>query len=145
MARGRDIAGKIPREAMLLDIAAAAKAASAGGKVGVVGYCLGGTLAWLAAANLAGVDAAVGYYGGGIIGLNELKPRVPTMLHFGEKDGHIPMTGVSDVAASHPGTPVFTYPTAGHAFNRYGNAAYDAPSATLARARTLDFFNAKLG
>ena len=144
MARGSALAGKIPREAMMLDVAAAAEAASAGGKVGVVGYCLGGTLAWLAAANLAGVAAAVGYYGGGIIGLNDLKPRVPTMLHFGEKDGHIPLEGVRAVAAAHPDTQVFTYPTAGHAFNRYGNAAYDAPSATLARARTLEFFNAKL-
>jgi carboxymethylenebutenolidase len=145
MARGRDIAAKIPREAMMLDIAAAAKAASAGGKVGVVGYCLGGTLAWLAAAKLEDVAAAVGYYGGGVIGLNDLKPRVPTMLHFGEKDAHIPLDGVLAVAAAHPDTQVFTYPTAGHAFNRYGNAAYDAASATPARARTLAFFRANLG
>jgi carboxymethylenebutenolidase len=145
MARGRDIAGKIPREAMMLDVAAAANSAKAGGKVGVVGYCLGGTLAWLAAANLEGVAAAVGYYGGGIPGLNDLKPRVPTMLHFGEKDAHIPLDGVRAVAAAHPATQVFTYPTGGHAFNRYGNAAYDAASATLARARTLDFFKANLG
>jgi carboxymethylenebutenolidase len=145
MARGRDIAGKIPREAMMLDVAASVKAASAGGKVGVVGYCLGGTLAWLASANLPGVAAAVGYYGGGIPALNELQPRAPTMLHFGEKDAHIPLDAVRAVAAAHPATQVFTYPTAGHAFNRYGNAAYDAASATLARSRTLEFFNAKLG
>jgi carboxymethylenebutenolidase len=130
---------------MMLDVAAAANSAKAGGKVGVVGYCLGGTLAWLAAANLEGVAAAVGYYGGGIPGLNDLKPRVPTMLHFGEKDAHIPLDGVRAVAAAHPATQVFTYPTGGHAFNRYGNAAYDAASATLARARTLDFFKANLG
>jgi carboxymethylenebutenolidase len=144
MARGSAIAGKIPRETMMLDVAATAKAAAAGGKVGVVGYCLGGTLAWLASANLEGVAAAVGYYGGGIIAQNALKLRAPTMLHFGEKDGHIPVEGVRAVAAAHPDVAVYLYPTAGHAFNRYGNAAYDAPSATLARTRTLDFFNAKL-
>ena len=144
MARGSALSQAIGRDAMLLDVAAAAKAAKAGGKVGVVGYCLGGTLAWVAAANLAGVDAAVGYYGGGIIASNALQPRVPTMLHFGEKDGHIPQAGVREVAAAHPGTPVFTYATAGHAFNRAGNAAYDEPSATLARSRTLEFFKAKL-
>ncbi len=145
MARGMALAGKIPREAMMLDIAAAVEAAKVGGKVGVVGYCLGGTLTWLASANLEGVAAAVGYYGGGILGLNTLKPRAPTMLHFGEKDGHIPVDGVRALAAAHPDVPVHTYPTGGHAFNRFGNAAYDAPSATLARSRTLEFFNAKLG
>ncbi|THD47176.1 MAG: dienelactone hydrolase family protein [Bradyrhizobium sp.] len=144
MARGSALSQAIGRDAMLLDVAAAAKAAKAGGKVGVVGYCLGGTLAWMAAANLEGVDAAVGYYGGGIIGLNALKPRVPTMLHFGEKDAHIPLDGVRAISAAHPDVPVYTYPTGGHAFNRYGNAAYDPASATLARSRTLEFFNAKL-
>jgi len=145
MARGRDLAGKIDRAATLLDIAAAAKAAKAGGKVGIVGYCLGGTLAWLAAAKVEGLAAAVGYYGGGVPGLGDLMPRVPVMLHFGERDQHIPLDGVRAFAAAHPDTPVFTYPTGGHAFNRYGNAAYDAPSATLARQRTIAFFERNLG
>ena len=145
MARGRDLAGKIDREAMLLDIAAAVAAAKAGGKVGIVGYCLGGTLAWVAAAKIDGLSAAVGYYGGGVPGLGELKPQAPVMLHFGERDAHIPLDGVRAFAAAHPDTPVFTYPSGGHAFNRYGNAAYDAPSATLARQRTMAFFAANLG
>ena len=144
-ARGRGLAEKISREAMLLDIAAAVEAAKAGGKVGVVGYCLGGTLAWLAAAKVGGLAAAFGYYGSGVPTLGELKPRAPVMLHFGELDAHIPLDGVRGFAAAHPDTPVFTYPTGGHAFNRYGNAAYDAPSATLARQRTLAFFGSKLG
>ena len=145
MARGRDLAQKIDRETMLLDVAAAVEAAKACGKVGVVGYCLGGTLAWMAAAKVAGLAASVGYYGGGVPTLGGLKPHAPVMLHFGELDAHIPLDGVRAFAAAHPDTPVFTYPTAGHAFNRYGNAAYDAPSATLARQRTLAFFGSKLG
>ena len=145
MARGRDLAQKIDRETMLLDVAAAVEAAKAGGKVGVVGYCLGGTLAWMAAAKVAGLAASVGYYGGGVPTLGGLKPHAPVMLHFGELDAHIPLDGVRAFAAAHPDTPVFTYPTGGHAFNRYGNAAYDAPSATLARQRTMAFFASNLG
>ena len=59
----------------------------------IVGFCLGGTVAWAAAGQLSGLSAAVGYYGGGIIGLKDLKPKVPTLLHFGEKDAHIPISG----------------------------------------------------
>jgi carboxymethylenebutenolidase len=142
-ARGAGLAGKIPREAMLLDVGAAVEAAKGAGKVGVVGYCLGGTVAWLAAARVQGLSAAVGYYGGGVIGLKELKPLVPTMLHFGEKDDHIPQAGVREIAAAHPDVPIFLYP-AGHAFNRDGGASYDAPSAALAKSRTLEFFARRL-
>ena len=143
-ARGRALVEEIPRAAMLRDIGAAIEAAKSVGKVGVVGYCLGGTLAWLAAAELDGLSAAVGYYGGGIVGLKDLKPRVPTMLHFGEKDERIPVAGVREVAAAHPDTPVYFYP-AGHAFNRDVGASYHAPSAALAKSRTLAFFAKHLG
>jgi carboxymethylenebutenolidase len=143
-ARGAGLAGKIPPEQMLLDVAAAVEAARSAGKVGVVGFCLGGTVAWRAAAKLEGLSAAVGYYGGGIIGLKDLTPRVPTMLHFGEKDDHIPVTGVREVAAAHPDVPIYLYP-AGHAFNRDGGPAYDGPSAALAKSRTLAFFAKHLG
>jgi carboxymethylenebutenolidase len=87
-ARGMAIAGKSDREQMLKDVAAAAEVAKEGGKLAVVGFCLGGTVAWAAAARLPGLSAAVGYYGGGIIGLKDLKPRVPTLLHFGEGSAH---------------------------------------------------------
>jgi carboxymethylenebutenolidase len=128
---------------MLRDVGAAATIAREGGKVAVVGYCLGGTLAWMAAGRLANVDAAVGYYGGGIIGLKGLKPRVPTMLHFGEQDSHIPVAGLREVEAAHPEVPLFLYP-AGHGFNCDHRSAYDAPSAALAWTRTLDFLREKL-
>ena len=87
------IVGKIDREQVLRDVAAAIAVAKEGGKVGIVGFCLGGTVAWAAAGQLSGLSAAVGYYGGGIIGLKDLKPKVPTLLHFGEKDTHIPIVG----------------------------------------------------
>ncbi len=144
MARGMEIVGKVDREATLRDIAAAVERVKSAGKVAVVGFCFGGTMAWLAAAQSPGIAAAVGYYGGGVVGLKDLEPRVPTMLHFGEQDGHIPVDGVRQVQAAHPGAPVYLYP-AGHGFNCDERASYDAPSAALAWSRTLVFLAEKLG
>src|SRR3984885_9986010 len=80
--RGMAIAGKIDREQVLRDVAAAIDVAREGGEVAVVGYCLGGTVAWSAAARLSGLSAAVGYYGGGVIGVKDLKPKGPALLPF---------------------------------------------------------------
>ena len=143
-ARGMAIVGKIDREQVLRDVAAAIEIAKEGGKVGIVGFCFGGTIAWAAAARLSGLSAAVGYYGGGIIGLKDLKPRVPTMLHFGEKDQHIPIAGVREVAAAHPEVEVHIYP-ADHGFNCDQRESYDAPSAALAWTRSLAFLAKHLG
>jgi carboxymethylenebutenolidase len=142
--RGVDIVGKVEREAEMADLAAAVARVSSAGKVGVVGFCHGGTMAWLAAAQTDGVSAAVGYYGGGVIGLKDLKPRAPTMLHFGEKDGHIPLAGVREVEAAHPDVPVYVYP-ADHGFNCDERGSYEPASAKLAWGRTLDFFAKNLG
>jgi carboxymethylenebutenolidase len=143
-ARGMAIAGKTDREQMLRDVAAAIEVANEGGKVATVGFCLGGTIAWLAAGRLSGLSAAVCYYGGGIVGLKDLKPRVPTLLHFGDKDQHIPIAGVREVAAAHPDVVVHIYP-ADHGFNCDMRESYDAPSAALAWTRTLAFLKQHLG
>jgi len=79
-----------------------------------------------------------------VLGAADMVPKAPTILHFGEKDDHIPMDGVKAFAKARPESPVYTYP-AGHAFNRFGSAAYDEPSAKLALKRTLDFFAANVG
>ncbi len=136
--RGMAIVGKTDREQVLRDVAAANEVAKEGGNVAVVGFCFGGTIAWAAAGRLSGLSAAIGYYGGGIIGLKDLEPRVPTMLHFGEKDQHIPVAGVREVAAAHPEVEVHIYP-ADHGFNCDQRESYDAPSAALAWTRTLAF------
>jgi carboxymethylenebutenolidase len=143
-ARGMAVAGKIDREQAQRDIAAAIEVAKEAGKVGIVGYCMGGTFAWVAAAGQPGLSAAVGYYGGGIVALKDTNPRVPTMLHFGEKDQHIPVAGVKEVAAAHPEVEVHIYP-ADHGFNCDQRESYDAPSAALAWTRTLEFFRKHLG
>ena len=144
--RGFALLGKSARDKALLDIAAAIDVAGSAGKAGVVGFCWGGALAWFSAVQLPGIVAAVGYYGGGILQAKDLKPKVPIMLHFGENDDHIPAAGVRELAKEHPEIPIYLYPAAGHAFNRDPDPhAYHAPSAALARQRTLEFFGKHIG
>jgi carboxymethylenebutenolidase len=142
--RAMDIRGKTKLEETLADIEAAVALAAAGGSVGVVGYCWGGTLAWAAATRLSGISAAVGYYGGGIAGMLNEQPRAPVMLHFGERDKHIPLSDVEKIKAAHPEIPVFVYP-ADHGFNCDERESYDAPNAREAQARTFAFFAENLG
>ena len=112
-------------------------------KVGVVGYCLGGSVAWLAAAHMP-IDAAVGYYGGFIAKFLDQGPEAPIMLHFGEKDDHIPPSDIEKIKAAYPQIPVYTYATAGHGFNCSARGSYDEPSAKLALGRTLAFLGEHL-
>lgn len=127
----------------LKDTAAAVKALAGFGKVGIVGYCWGGTVAYLAAAKLPGLAAAVGYYGGGIAKNAGQMVRCPTILHFGEEDHGIPMSDVETVQKAHPDMAIFTY-KAGHGFNCSERGSYDAASAKLAFERTLEFFKDKI-
>ena len=139
IAKARTVVEKVGRETTLIDIAAAVDLASPAGKVGIVGYCWGGTMAWVSAARLSGLSAAVSYYGGGVLSLADLQPKCPTMLHFGERDAHIPVDKVRAFAAARPDVPVHIYP-ADHGFNCDARGSYDAPSADLARSRTYAFF-----
>src|SRR3989441_8795940 len=127
------------------DVRAAVKALAAEKlPVGVVGYCLGGTLAWLAATRIDGVACAVGYYGGGIADTATETPRCPVLLHFGETDQSIPKEHHQRIHAAHPTLPMHIYP-AGHGFNCDARASFHEPSAILARSRTLDFLGRHLG
>ena len=87
---------------MLADTQAAIDSVQSAGKVGIVGYCLGGSIAFLAACRLNGLACAIGYYGGMIAKNADEKPKVPTMLHFGETDHSIPMTDVEIVKQKRP-------------------------------------------
>jgi carboxymethylenebutenolidase len=107
-------------------------------KVGVTGYCWGGTISWLAATRLK-PDAVSGYYGGGIHGARNEKPKVPTQLHFGDKDMHIPMTHVNELRQLHPDVQIFDYP-ADHGFHCDERGSWDAPASEQAMARTLEHF-----
>ena len=142
--KGMGLVGKLDRDKAMLDIVAAIQAASVAGKVGIVGFCMGGSYAWGAAAQLPGLAAAVGYYGGNIIAMKDLQPKVPVLLHFGEKDQHIPVAGVREVAALHPDVPIHIYP-ADHGFSCDERESFDPPSAALAWERTLAFFAQYVG
>jgi carboxymethylenebutenolidase len=135
---------KLDVEKSMLDVSAAVDyaAKATGKKVGVVGYCFGGTLAWLAATRLP-VHAAVGYYGGRIGQYAGEQPHCPVMLHFGRQDTHIPAEDVHKVHRAHPEVEIHWY-EAGHAFNCDARASYQAEAAASARERTLQFFKKHL-
>ena len=130
---------KVSWDDALKDVSAAVEAVAHAGKVGVVGYCWGGAVTWLAAARIPGLAAAVPYYGGAIPSLNSEQPQCPTMLHFGEADASIPVDKARAVARSHPVVTAHFY-AAGHGFNCDQRGSYEPAAATLARERTLAFF-----
>lgn len=144
MQRGFGLMQKVNIDDGLQDVSAAVQVAAAAGKVGVVGYCFGGRMAWLSAARVAGVAASVPYYGGGIPALAAEQPKCPVMLHFGERDAHIPVASVEEFKQSHPSLAVHLY-AADHGFNCDQRGAWDAPAAQLARERTLAFLRQHVG
>jgi carboxymethylenebutenolidase len=135
-----------PAPGVMQDIQAAIRHASQAGKVGVVGYCYGGLLAWRAAATLDGLSAAAPYYGGGTTTPAEIarKPKVPVMAHYGDKDKHISVDSVKAFEQAHPEVEVHLY-AADHGFNCDQRGSYNAGAAATARERTLDFFRQHLG
>jgi carboxymethylenebutenolidase len=135
---------KLDTEKALADLAAAmvfAGSATAK-KVGVIGYCFGGTLAWLAATRLHPA-AAVGYYGGRIANYSGETPSAPVMLHFGKQDAHIPAEEVEKVHAAHPEVEIYWY-DAGHGFNCDARGSYNKEAAHKARLRSLRFIEKHL-
>ena len=142
IAEGRKIRGQLTFEQALADVEAARKALG-DGNVGIVGYCWGGTVTWLAAARLSGFAAAASYYGGGIGQFAPEHPRCPTQCHFGEKDHAIPLTEVAAVRDANPAVEVYTYP-AGHGFNCDERSSYSAKDAHLALERSIEFLNEQL-
>jgi carboxymethylenebutenolidase len=126
--------------AMLLDTQAAIDAVKDAGPVGIIGFCLGGSIAYAAATKLSGLKAAVGYYGGAIVRFADDKPKVPTQLHFGEKDAGIPLTDVETIKAKQPDVEIFIYPGAQHGFHCDERASYDKASADVAWPRSMAFF-----
>jgi carboxymethylenebutenolidase len=126
----------------LLDVAAATAVVRHAGKVAAVGYCWGGLLAWLAAGEQP-FGAAVSYYGGRIGQHLARTPRCPMMLHFGERDDHIPLSEVEQIRAAFPAGIFHLYP-AGHGFSCDERASFDAASAALAWQRTQEFLGRHL-
>ena len=142
--RGRALKDACGSDKALLDIAAAMAHVKAAGRIGIVGYCWGGLLSWLAACELGGLSASVPYYGGGMPDQAARQPRCPVMAHFGEQDSHIPLPTVEAFRHAQPGISLHLY-AAGHGFNCDQRGSFDAASAALARQRTLAFLREHVG
>jgi carboxymethylenebutenolidase len=144
MQTARSMIPKLNFAKAVEDIQAAVEyAASTSGKnVGVIGYCLGGTLAWLSATRLR-PKAAVGYYAGSIGNFATEEPTCPVMLHFGSQDTHIPASDVEKVKTAHPEVEIYWY-DAGHGFNCEPRPSYNAAAAKEARERSVEFLKKHL-
>ena len=151
--RARELVAQTPFERAIEDVASAAASIASAGRIGVVGYCWGGTVAMLSAMRLG--LPAVSYYGARNVNFLHEPLRAPAIFHFGERDHSIPPEAIArhraelhfaeDVPPAQRELEIYTYP-ADHAFNRDATASsYDAASAALALERTLAFFARHLG
>ena len=135
---------KVSIDSALADVKACAEHGRRVGEVAIVGYCWGGTVAWVAAARVSGLACAVAYYGGGIPDYTAEQPDCPVMFHFAEQDKRPTAAQAREIAAAYPSAIAHFYP-AGHGFNCDQRGSYDAESSKLARTRTLEFLAVHLG
>ncbi|MBI3503866.1 MAG: dienelactone hydrolase family protein [Proteobacteria bacterium] len=136
-------------EDLALTLAALRGHAACTGKVGAVGYCLGGNLAFQMAGR-TNADASVSYYGVGLDGLLDLAWSIskPLLMHVAEKDGFVPPESQAKTRAAlanNPMVAIHSYAGQDHAFARVGGKHYDKVSADLANGRTAAFFKKHLG
>jgi carboxymethylenebutenolidase len=139
IAKGRDYRMKLDDKGVMEDVEAAAKHLG-GKKLGIVGYCFGGTVAFWGATRSHSFAAASGWYGGGIAGTRDEKPNCPLQLHFGETDASIPMSDVDAIRGAQPKAEIFVYKGAGHGFGCNDRGSFSKPDYDLAQERTLAFF-----
>jgi carboxymethylenebutenolidase len=143
--KGRETRGKLKDDGIVADVQAAIDEAAKTGKVGIVGYCFGGAVSWMAACHCKGLAAAVTYYGGGIHAKKDDKPGCPVQMHFGDKDGAIPLNQIHEIKEAHPDIPVFVYDDSGHGFCCDERDSFNDGACQRARERTLSFFAQNVG
>jgi len=131
--------------AMLKDTQAAIDELKKDGPVAIIGFCMGGTIAFLAACKLNGLSAAICYYGGQIAKNADEKPKVPVQMHFGEKDASIPMSDVEMTKKKRGGdSEIYVYPDAQHGFHCDERGSFHEASAKTAWHRATDFLKKHL-
>lgn len=140
---GMDLAARTSHAGVIADLNAAIYAVAHAGRVGMVGYCWGGSVTYLAGCK-TNIAAGVAYYGGGMTQLLGDAPRYPMLFHFGERDAYIPRVDVEKIRHAYPAGTYHLYP-AGHGFNCSDRADFDAASARLAFERTIEFFRNHVG
>tara|TARA_B100001142_G_scaffold293316_1_gene312824 strand:- start:1629 stop:2303 length:675 start_codon:yes stop_codon:yes gene_type:complete len=140
--KGRELRAEVGWDLAMLDINASIDFLRNKGfeKIGVIGYCWGGSLAFLAASR-CNINASVGYYGGQIMEFIEELPKCPLMLHFGAEDASIPITNVQSISNKHPNILTYIYKNAGHGFNCDQRADFNQIASRQAYTRTLDHFH----
>ncbi len=141
IAKGRELRAKLDLDQTMLDVQAAIDAAGASGRVAALGYCWGGSLAFLATCRLQGLVCAVAYYGAQIAGWSAEAPKVPVLMHFADNDEYIPMSDVEKIRAARPEVEMFIYAGTEHGFSCNDRQYYEPKSAALARERTLRFLS----
>jgi len=139
IANARSYLGNLDWDKMVLDMTAAKEELKGAGPVGVIGFCMGGTAAFLAATRIPGIAAAVSYYGGQIGKFADEKPKCPLQMHFGEKDEGIPLTTVEEIKKKQPQAETYIYEGAPHGFGCDERASYRKEASDLAWQRTQDF------
>jgi carboxymethylenebutenolidase len=140
IANARKFVANPDWSAMMRDTQAAIDEARMYGPAAIVGFCMGGSIAFLAATRLNGLSAAIGFYGGQIAKNVDERPKVPTQLHFGEKDASIPMSDVELIKQKRGGDcEIYVYPDAQHGFNCEERGSYNEAAAKLARERSREF------
>lgn len=143
--KGKETRGSLNDEGIQNDVQAAIDEASKAGKVGIVGYCFGGYVSWLAACKCSGLSAASTFYGGGIHAKREDTPKVPVIFNFGDNDGGIPLGQVHDIKEANPEIPCYVYDEAGHGFCCDDRESYNQGACERAHKRTLDHFASHVG
>ena len=144
--RGRELRGGLNDEWILADVDAAARAVSDAGKVGLIGYCFGGYVAWISGCNLDSLACSVSCYGGGIAprAVNDT-PRMPMQMHFGDKDHAIPMGDVQAIRDAHPEIPSFIYDDSAHGFCCDDRDVYNQGAEARCHERALALFAEHVG
>ena len=139
--RGRELAGEIAMDTAVADVGSAADSIASAGKLAVVGYCWGGTVAFVSGLRLK--LPAVSFYGSRNVNYLDEPASAPQQFHFGEQDGSIPPAAIEQHRRAYPNAEIHTYP-AGHGFNCDLRKDFDAESSKLAWQRTLDFLSRQL-
>ena len=143
MNKGRQLAGEVGLDRAVEAVASAADSIRSSGRIGVVGYCWGGTVALLAAQRLR--LPSVSYYGARNVPFLGEPLKAPVMFQFGANDRSIPPEAIEKHRKAYPDAPVYVYEGTGHAFNRDVDPThYDETAAARAWRRTFDFFDRHL-
>jgi len=139
---GRETRGKITDDWIIADIGAAVQEVASAGKVSVIGFCFGGYATYVAACKVAGVSAAMPFYGGGIAArLGDMQPNCPTQFHFGDKDAAIPLDDLQKIKDALQDSPMYVYDDSGHGFTCDDRDSYNEGATQRAMARALGWMS----